>query len=276
MNSLLAPAPLAFFATSPQPCPYLPDRFERRLVTDLSRRDAVAVHDALSQAGFRRSHTLAYAPICQGCQACVPVRVDAAGFAPGRALRRVLARNADILLTERPPVATKEQYRLFVEYQNHRHDQGEMAKMAFPDYQALIEQTPVRTAVLEGRFADGRLAAVAIFDSVSDGLSAVYSFFDTADPRRSLGSFLIVKLIEMTLAAGLSYLYLGFWIAETTKMAYKTRCRPLEAYAGAGWQRIELDGTAVPASLTEPAPAEASAGGAAPGEAPSRPAATGR
>lgn len=259
MNSLLAPAPLAFFATSPQPCPYLPDRFERRLVTDLARRDAVAVHDALSQAGFRRSHTLAYAPICQGCQACVPVRVDAKAFSPGRTLRKVLARNADLTLAEAPPAATQEQYRLFVAYQNNRHDQGEMAKMGFPDYQALIEQTPVRTLLLEARGADGSLAAVAIFDVVSDGLSAVYSFYNADEPRRSLGTFLIMQLLEKTRAAGLDYLYLGFWIAETTKMAYKTRFRPLQAYSGDGWQAIDPDRP--PAPPPQPAVARPSTGG---------------
>ncbi len=239
MNSLLAPAPLAFFATSPQPCPYLPDRHERRLVTDLSRRDAVAIHDALSQAGFRRSHTLAYAPICHGCQACVPVRVDAVRFRPGRGHRRVLARNADLVISERAAIATKEQYRLFITYQNIRHDQGEMAKMAFPDYQSLIEQTPVRTGVLEARDRCGKLVACAIFDVVCDGLSAVYSFFAADQPRRSLGTFLILELIKKTRAIPLGYVYLGFWIAETTKMAYKTRFQPLQLYTGQGWEPAE-------------------------------------
>ncbi len=239
MNSLLAPAPLAFFATSPQPCPYLPDRQERRLVTDLSRRDAVAIHDALSQAGFRRSHTLAYAPICHGCQACVPVRVDAARFQPGRGHRRVLARNADLAVSERAAIATREQYRLFITYQNVRHDQGEMAKMAFADYQSLIEQTPVRTGILEARDRSGKLVACAIFDIVCDGLSAVYSFFAADQPRRSLGTFLILELIAKTRAMPLGYLYLGFWIAETTKMAYKTRFRPLQHFTGQGWELSE-------------------------------------
>ena len=251
MNSLLASAPLAFFATSPQPCPYLPDRFERRLVTDLSRRDAVSVHDALSQAGFRRSHTLAYTPICSGCAACVPVRVDVHGFRPDRAHRRVLARNGDLLLQELPATATREQYALFTSYQRLRHYQGDMAKMGYHDYQLLIEQTPVHTSILEVRDPAQNLRAVCIVDHICDGLSAVYSFFDPGLRRRSLGTFIILSLIERSLRANLSYLYLGFWIAQTTKMSYKSRFRPLQGFINAGWQRIEVTESGQ-ASATEP------------------------
>ncbi len=239
MNSLLASAPLAFFATSPQPCPYLPDRYERRLVTDLSRRDAVPMHDALSQAGFRRSHTLAYTPICSGCAACVPVRVDVRGFQPDRAHRRVLAHNSDLLLQQLPPAATKEQYALFTAYQRRRHHHGDMAKMGYHDYQLLIEQTPVRTSILEVRDPTQILRAVCIVDHICDGLSAVYSFFDPTLRRRSLGTFIILSLIDRSHRADLNYLYLGFWIAQTTKMSYKARFRPLQGFTNAGWQRID-------------------------------------
>lgn len=239
MNSLLASAPLAFFATSPQPCPYLPDRYERRLVTDLSRRDAVAVHDALSQAGFRRSHTLAYTPICNGCTACVPVRVDVRRFRPDRTHRRVLARNADLTLLDVSASATKEQYVLFTAYQRLRHNHGDMAKMGYHDYQLLIEQTPVQTSILEVRDPAHSLRAVCIVDRICDGLSAVYSFFDPDLGRRSLGTFIILSLIDRSLQADLDYLYLGFWIAETTKMSYKARFRPLEGFTTAGWRPID-------------------------------------
>lgn len=238
MNSLLAPAPLAFFATSPQPCPYLPDRFERRLVTDLSRRDAVAVHDALSKAGFRRSHTLAYTPICNGCAACVPVRVDVRRFSPDRAHRRVLARNADLQLFDVPASATKEQYALFTAYQKMRHNHGDMAKMGYHDYQLLIEQTTVDTVIVEFRDQAHILRAVCIVDRICDGLSAVYSFFDPNLGRRSLGTYIILSLINKSLQDNLNYLYLGFWIAETTKMSYKSRFRPLEGFTNSGWHEI--------------------------------------
>jgi Putative arginyl-tRNA:protein arginylyltransferase len=239
MNSLLASTPLAFFATSPQPCPYLPDRYERRLVTDLSRRDAVAVHDALSQAGFRRSHTLAYTPICHGCTACIPVRVDVRRFTPDRSHRRVLARNADLQVQDLPPAATKEQYALFAAYQRLRHNQGDMAKMGYHDYQLLIEQTPIQTSILEVRDTRRDLRAVCIVDRICDGLSAVYSFFDPSLGRRSLGTYIILSLINRSNQINLKYLYLGFWIAQTTKMAYKARFRPLEGYTASGWQPIE-------------------------------------
>jgi arginine-tRNA-protein transferase len=236
MNSLNSAAPLAFFATSPQPCPYLPNRTERRLVTDLSRRDAVPIHDALSQAGFRRSHTLAYAPICQGCSACMPVRVHVPCFVPDRSHRRVLARNSTVLVSEVPAQATSEQYNLFAQYQKLRHRTGEMAKMRFYDYQMLIEQTPVKTSVLEARESDGKLCAVSIVDHLVDGISAVYSFYDAQATRRSLGTYMILKMIEKARLGLLQYLYLGFWIAQATNMAYKARFKPLECFTPDGWK----------------------------------------
>lgn len=228
-----------FFATAPLPCPYLAGRTERRLVTELSGRHAGVIHDVLSQAGFRRSHGLAYVPICRDCSACAAVRVSVSGFVPGRGHRRILQRNADLVASTTPPIATSEHFVLFREYERERHGDGEMARMTYYDYQTLIEETPVDTHLVEIRDGMGRLFGVCLTDRMSDGLSAVYSFYDPRLARRSLGSFIILTLIEQARRAGLQHVYLGFWIAECQKMAYKARFQPLEAYTPDGWQRLD-------------------------------------
>lgn len=230
-----------FFATAPIPCPYLPGRMERRLVAELGGPHADAFHDTLSQAGFRRSHRFAYVPVCRDCHACATVRIVAPELRPSRTQRRILSRNADLVGRERPARATHEQFTLFHRYQNARHGGGEMARMDFFDYQALVEDTPVQTLVFEFRDAAGTLVAACIADRVSDGLSAVYSFFDPAAPRASLGTFMILWLVERAVALGLGHVYLGFWVADCPKMAYKGRFQPLEAYTPEGWQPLRPD-----------------------------------
>jgi arginine-tRNA-protein transferase len=241
MKHQVMPHARYFFATAPLPCPYLPGRTERRLVTELAGRQAGPLHDVLSQAGFRRSHSLAYVPICRDCSACAAVRVRAPDFRAGRSHRRIAARNADLVAAELPPTASDEQFALFHAYQRRRHGDGEMARMTFYDFQSLIEETPVDTFLLELRDAGGRLIGVCLTDRMADGLSAVYSFFDPAESRRSLGSFMVLTLIERARAAGVPHVYLGFWIADCQKMAYKSRFRPLEAYTPIGWQPLDPD-----------------------------------
>ena len=224
-----------FFATAPLPCPYLPDRVERRVVTELVGRDASAQHNILSLAGYRRSHDIAYAPTCPDCSACVAVRINASEFTPTRSQRRVLAANIDLRTADKTTVATREQFELFSAYQDSRHADGEMAKMDFNDYRALVEDTPVDTVLTEFRHPDMGLVAACLLDRLDDGLSAVYSFFDPAVERRSLGTYMILWLTEHTRVLGLTYTYLGFWIAGCSKMSYKRRFQPLEAYTPDGW-----------------------------------------
>jgi len=224
-----------FYATAPLPCPYMPGRVERRVVTELLGRDVDQLHDTLSQAGFRRSHGIAYAPACPDCDACKAVRTVAADFVPSRSLRRVARLNEDIRVREMEPLASAEHFDAFVAYQNARHDDGDMARMDFSDYRALIEESPVDTMVVEFRDADDSLFGVCLTDRLVDGLSAVYSFFDPALSPRSPGSLMILWLIERAQAIGLPYVYLGFWIAECSKMSYKERFGPLEVHTRAGW-----------------------------------------
>ncbi len=228
-----------FFATAPLPCPYLPGRVERRLVTELAGRDATEMHDKLSLAGFRRSHGICYAPACPDCNACVPVRIHVPDFRKTRSLTRVWRLNDDLSAQVLSPTASNEQFALFADYQAHRHGDGDMAKMDFLDYQALVEDTPVETELVEFRDADGLLAAVCVIDRVENGLSAVYSFFEPDANERGYGTHMILWLVERVRAEGLEYVYLGFWIDGCDKMAYKARFQPLEVLGINGWRRME-------------------------------------
>lgn len=224
-----------FFTTAPLPCPYLPEQMERRVVTELAGRDVDALHDALSLSGFRRSHGIAYAPACPSCTACIPIRVVCADYKPNRTQRRIERANEDLYWTECAPQATEEQYALFTCYQLERHEGGEMAKMDSDDYQALVEDTPIDTQVVEFRNADDTLVAVCLVDRICDGLSAVYSFFDPDLDRQSLGTYMIIWLIRRAQELGLPYVYMGFWIDACSKMAYKSNFQPFEIFRDGNW-----------------------------------------
>lgn len=224
-----------FFATAPLPCPYMPDRVERRVVTELFGRDAAGLHDQLSLAGFRRSHGIVYAPACPGCDACKAVRILAADFDAGKSMKRIAKANEDLRADVAQPVADQEQFQLFQRYQAARHMGGDMAKMDYLDYQALIEDTPVDTVLVKFRAPGGRLAGGMLTDRLSDGLSAVYSFFDPSQPKRGLGTYMILWLISQAQRLSLPYVYLGFWIEGCGKMAYKARFQPLEVHTPVGW-----------------------------------------
>jgi arginine-tRNA-protein transferase len=230
--------PQFFYTTAPLPCPYLPGRTERKIVTELSGTEAEALHERLSRAGFRRSHNIAYAPVCPGCQACVPIRVVSEDFTPDRTQRRILRANADLTVSEMPARATAEQFTLFQRYQKNRHADGDMAAMGYYDYRAMIEDTPISTGILEFRDAQDRLLGACLTDWLADGLSAVYSFFDTDEDKRSLGTFAVLWLIGRARSLGLPYVYLGYWVPESRKMAYKARFRPSEILISGAWHRL--------------------------------------
>lgn len=228
-----------FFTTTPLPCPYLDGRTERRMVTELMGANAADLNDRLSLAGFRRSHTIAYTPVCDGCQACVSVRVPVRRFEAGRTQRRITNRNTDLTAIERAPIATHEQYALFKAYIDTRHGDGDMALMGEGDYRALVEETPVRSSLVEFRDSDGQLVAGCLVDNLFDGLSAVYSFFDPDLNARSLGTYVVLWLIEEAKRRNLDYVYLGYWVQGSPKMDYKRNFRPLEAYTPGGWKALD-------------------------------------
>jgi len=231
---------LQYFRQSREhPCPYLPGRFEQRLVTELGATDAPSLYNELSRAGFRRSHNVAYRPSCRACSACLPVRIDVAGFAASRSIRRLDQVNADLSVGEAEPVATEEQFRLFARYQRARHGDSDMAGMDFADFVVMIEGSPIETVLVTLRDRAGTLVGTCLTDVLDDGVSAVYSFFEPGLPKNSLGTFLVRQLIDRVRRTGGRYVYLGYWIAQSPKMGYKTRFRPLEALGPNGWRQLD-------------------------------------
>ncbi|HEY3910812.1 MAG TPA: arginyltransferase [Stellaceae bacterium] len=231
----LAAPPNQFFATAAVPCPYVPGRAERKLIIELGGDEGAAFYDELSRAGFRRSHRFAYRPACRVCSACVPVRMAVAGFRHTRSTRRVRNTNRDLAGVLAAPRATAEQFRLFLAYQRARHGDSEMATMCFADYRGMVEDSPVHTRIAEFRDADGTLLAASLIDLLDDGVSAVYSFYDPQQTRRSLGTWSILWLVEHCRRHRRPYVYLGYWIADSPKMAYKARFPALEQLTAAGW-----------------------------------------
>jgi arginine-tRNA-protein transferase len=234
----MAPAMHLFFSTEPAPCPYLDDRLERRLVTALDGLDPDRLHDGLLRAGFRRSQGYAYRPGCAGCQACVPVRIPVSQFAFRRPWRRILRDNADLRASERRAVATPEQYALFRRYLDRRHADSGMAEMTWVEFQAMIDDSPVDSQLVEWRRPDRSLIAVSLTDRSRSGFSGVYKFFDPDEERRSLGSMIILWHVQRAAELGLPYVYLGYWIAGSPKMAYKARFQPLEQLTPSGWRPL--------------------------------------
>lgn len=231
----LAPPLLQFFATAPVVCPYVVGRAERKLIVELEGGAAAAAYDNLSRVGFRRSHRFAYRPACRGCAACVPVRIAVDRFCDTRWTRRVRKLNCDLSGGFAPARATPEQFRLFLAYQQARHGDSEMAAMNYRDYRGMVEDSPVRTEVAEFRDQMGTLLAASLIDRLDDGVSAVYSFYDPGQGRRSLGSWTILRLVDECRQRGEPFVYLGYWIADSPKMAYKARFPALECLTPAGW-----------------------------------------
>ena len=224
-----------FFAASPVGCPYLPGRAERKLIVDLVGSGGALFYDDLSRAGFRRSHRFAYRPVCRGCTSCVPVRIAVERFAHTRSTRRIRNINQDLSARLVGARATADQFRLFTAYQNSRHRDSDMALMRYGDYRAMVEDTPVRTAIAEFRDVSGALIAATLIDLLDDGISAVYSFYDPRQPKRSLGIWCVLWLVGECRRRGHPFVYLGYWIAESPKMAYKARFPALERLAVGGW-----------------------------------------
>lgn len=229
---------ITFHRSLPMSCPYLPNRRETQLFTELIGIEAQRTYQHLSQAGFRRSHHIAYRPACQGCSACVPVRIVVDDFKMGRTWRRVLKANQDLTVRDVGATVTDEQYGLFKRYVESRHGDGDMANMTRRDYHNMVVTSPVETTLFEFRTRGGTLIAVCLADRMTDGYSAVYSFFEPSLPKRSLGSHVILWLVEHAAQEGLPYVYLGFWVEGSPKMEYKGRFRPIEGFGAAGWRPL--------------------------------------
>jgi len=234
-----------FFVTSPAPCPYLPGRQERKVFTELNGPNADELNEALGRIGFRRSQSVAYRPSCVGCTACVSVRVVASGFAMNATQRKLMRRHADLDIRACKPWATDEQFRLLRRYLTARHPGGGMTAMDESDFADMVEHSPVTSWVIEYREpavdgVPGRLVGACITDEQADGLSMVYSFFETDDDSRpGLGNFIILDHIRRARASGLPHVYLGYWVQGSPRMTYKTRYRPLEVLGPTGWALLD-------------------------------------
>lgn len=225
---------LQFYLTAPYQCSYLPDQSARSQVASPSVLIDDAVFGELARQGFRRSGHYVYRPRCDRCSACRPVRVRVDAFLPKRSQRRCQKHNADIACFWRPLEFHETHYRLYRRYQSERHAGGGMDSDDREQYRSFVLASHVDSALAEFQI-DGRVVMVSLVDRLIDGLSAVYSFFDPDLARRSLGVYNVLNLIRLAREFGLPYLYLGYWIKESTKMAYKSEYQPLEVLVDGAW-----------------------------------------
>lgn len=200
----------------------------------LPMADGAGVNDSLTQVGFRRSQNIAYRPACESCSACVSARIPVGDYVFSRGERKVLTRNDDLDRYLVGAEASMEQFDLLRRYLLARHAEGGMAEMTWPDYVAMVEDTAVRTHMVEFRLK-GKLLACALVDMMGDGLSLVYSFYDPDYPRRSLGSHIILDHVVQARLAEVPYVYLGYWVKGSEKMNYKVRFSPIELLRPEGW-----------------------------------------
>ena len=213
---------------------------ERKLFTALQGDHSEKLNDALSKQGFRRSQNVLYRPSCADCAACLSARIRVADFVPSKSQKRSERRNRDLTRDATSPWATEDQFALFRTYLDQRHADGGMADMDIFEFAAMIEETPVRSRVIEYRDPDTEndLVAVCLTDVLEDGLSMVYSFYQPNTDRSSLGTYIILDHIRIAQEAGLPYIYLGYWVPGSAKMGYKAGFSALEVYAGGQWRQM--------------------------------------
>jgi arginine-tRNA-protein transferase len=241
-----------FFVTTPSPCPYLPGKTERKVFTELTGQHATELNDALGRIGFRRSQGVAYRPSCVDCAACISVRVVTGEFQASATQRKMIRRHADLEVTACKPWTTEEQYALLRRYLKARHPGGGMVDMDESDFADMVEQSPVKTYLVEYREPStngrpGRLVGACLTDQQADGLSMIYSFFEPDDEKRpGLGTYIILDHIVRAARAGLPYVYLGYWVESSKRMAYKAKFRPLERLGPDGWRKFEPDQKELP------------------------------
>lgn len=232
------PQTLELHLTPDHPCAYLPGRIARTAFVDPDLLMDSNLYGLLAAHGFRRSGPHVYRPHCLSCRACVPVRVPVADFRPDRSQRRVWRHNADLSVEFLPTTFRPEHFQLYSRYLEARHPGGGMQGGEESDYSQFLMSPWGECFLMEFR-RDGELVAVSVVDELKDALSAVYTFYEPGLSERSLGTFAILREIEEARARGLAWLYLGYWIADSRKMAYKDRYRPLERLGVDGWVRVD-------------------------------------
>ena len=229
--------PLAVRLSMRSECPYMDGRTEQRVAVDISQNPAL--YDRMALAGFRRVENWVYKPACPGCNACIPWRVDTINFKMGRNLSRIWRVNDDLARHIAPISPTAEHYNLFRRYVGTRHGDGQMASMNHDEFISMIENSPIESVLIDYRTADGRLIGTVLTDVQNDGLSAVYSFFDPDESKRSLGTYMIMDMIDFAKELGLAWLYLGYYVEDSSKMYYKARFQPASVFIDGQWQTYE-------------------------------------
>lgn len=231
---------LQFYLTAPYPCSYLPARLARSQVATPSFLISTQLYTELVHRGFRRSGTFTYRPRCDSCRSCVPVRIPVQDFAPTRSQRRAVQRHNTLEASLHPLSENPEHFRLYQRYQAARHCEEGLEADNPEQYRNFLLQTHVDSTLVEFR-ENGVLRMVSLIDILDDGLSSVYTFYDPDVPQASFGTYNILWQIDLSRKLELDYLYLGYWIKESNKMAYKARFRPLQGLVDGEWKPLQED-----------------------------------